>query len=728
MPVLGLLVVSMVLEQVANAQDFTKDYWRETSAPTACKTQFTPLPPPKFVSKNDAKGKSVVLSDQYRETDDGSRYFSGNVKVKRDDLLLTAEHLDWFSEDTLQFKQGLSLYHDQGAMDIGSAEFDFESVDQSARLDDIEFVLFDIPLQGRVSHLEADEQTVEATQLRFSNCNPTAESWGFHVNRIRINRETSRVTFRSVRFQIGKLPILYVPFFTFRSDERGSGLNNMRFRYRSDNGAIIEQPFKFVGNAAQVTLAPRYLAKNGFQLGSDLRLFDMVATADWTPKDQKVDELATPEIEPSRWRVILTHDRHWGDWTSHIDFTQTSDFAYQHDFEFDSLSQPQFGTKNIASLGYANRDWHIGLVTQRFNSTSADELLGETYPEFDLEWRPVWQLLSLNSRVNAATYRIQGLKSHRAFIEQGIHLRIQPAWGDFSMRGSVNRSRIQIDEGTSTSQYDRTGDSLQLSAALYFDKRSDKNTTTIEPRLYYSRRSDDNEFAVAPFDTPIAPFNRTQIFGTSQVSGLNHIPGEHRLSIGGRVQVKPFKETTSQLVLDLANIEHVDGFDGRSARKRSWAMSLGVQNPNGFLVEHVQHRTNARSPLNEHNTFLVYEPGPRKSIYASLGRRIRDGVDQTEIGFRWPISSRWETVSAVNYDFENELVAEGHVGLIFNSCCYQTMLFFQRALDWDFVDGSYRIESEDRFMIRFTLTGLGGIGRNRIESLLDRKRFGFHTP
>lgn len=707
------------------ASDFTADYWPANASHAVCATSFSALPAPRFIPKSEHEAKSIVRSDQFRETDSGSRYFTGNVKVQSADLLLTAEELEWLNEGPLDFEHGLALYHDQGSMAIDQAIIDLDSDNQSAALGNLSFVIFDFPLQGTLQALTADSEKVEATNLRFSGCDPRSEKWGFRMKHIGINRETSRVTLKGVGFYIGKLPVFYIPFFTFRPQTDRNGFATTHFRYRSDNGVIVEQPIRVFSKFGDFEIAPRYLTKNGAQIGANVDLLGFRSTFDWVPNDKKLDPSAVDSIDSSRWRIKANYSEEWRGIQALIDFTQPSDFAYQHDFEFDSVTQPVFATNNTAALSYSSRDWDIALLTQRINSTSEERLLGERYPEIDVSWQPRWGVLGASSHVNVASYRDAQLRSHRGHVEQAIHADFSKTWFELTLSATKSMTRFSIDAPESTSVHTRHSDGFQVGSGLFFDKHLNGNVYTIEPRLHYIDRAFTNSPLTLPFDQQRSILHTAQIFGDTRTSGLDHVPGEHRIATGFRFHFLPRTQSQNVLKAEIAHMTHVNGIDGQSSKLRGWGASFSIQNENGFAFEHRQYRSRYNVDVNEFTTLLVYEPNFTKSVYASFGRRPRDSVHQLEIGFRWPLTSRWETVGAYGFDLEHGNVTDTHLGIAFTGCCYRAHLFFQRATDWDFVEGRYRVELENRVMLRFDLIGLGKIGRNRIESLIDRKHFGF---
>ena len=707
------------------ASDFTADYWPASTPYDVCPTSFAALPAPRFIPKSDQKEKPVVRSDEFREQDSGSRFFTGNVKVQTPDLLLTAEELEWLNEGPLEFEHGLALYHRLGAMAIDEAVLELDADDQEGRLGDLSFVMFDFPIQGTLGSLVADEARVEATDLRFSGCDPRAERWGFRIKRIGINRETTRVSLRGVGLYIGNLPVFYIPFFTFRPPAEQNGFATTHFRYRSDNGLIVEQPIRFFGKFGDLELEPRYLVKNGLQVGAKVDAFGFRTTFDWVPSDKKLDRIEDAFIDPSRWRIKANYKNSWRGLESIIDFTQPSDFAYQHDFEFDSLTQPVFSTDNTAALRFNSRDFDIGVVAQRINSTSEERLLGERYPEIDFSWRPRWGSISSLSHVNGASYRDSQLRSHRGHIDQGIYADFTRSWGELTLGVSKSMTRFSIDASESTRNHTRYSDSTALRTGLFFDRYVADKVYTFEPRLLYVDRAFTDSPLQTPFDQPRWALQTSQLFSEARTSGFDHIPGEHRIAAGFRFHARPHTHSQSNFKAEIAHMTHLDGIDGRSSKLQGWGASFSIQNSNGFALEHRQFQNRHDRTANEFTTLLVYEPSLTKSLYTSIGRRLRDAVHQFEIGFRWPLASRWEAIGAYGFDLGNERVTDTHLGIAFTGCCYRTLLFVQRGTDWDFDHGRYRVELENRVMLRFDLIGLGKIGRNRIESLIDRKRFGF---
>ena len=721
-----LLCVGLGLNHNAIASDFTADYWPATTEHSVCPTAFRALPVPRFVPKSEIENKSVVRSDQFRETDDGIRYFTGNVRVQRKDLLLTAPELEWLVEGPLDFERGLALFHDRGAMAIEKAVFDFDQNEQSAELGDLSFVAFDFPLQGSLQSLTANEARVDAKRLLLSGCDPRSTKWSFRIKHIGINRETTRVSLRGIGFYVGKLPVFYLPYFTFRTETDSSGFDNTEFDYRSDNGLIVEQPISFIAKHADFHLMPRYLSKNGLQIGAEVNVQGLQTSVDWVPDDRKLTDAERELIDPSRWRVKAHYSKTWDGLEAEIDFTQPSDFAYQHDFEYDSLTQPAFSTNNRAEVRYRSRAWDVDLVAERLNSTSVDRLLGERYPELNVKWQPQWGALQAISHLNTAHYRDPDYRSHRGHLEQTFQLALRRIWGELTVSASKSATGFSLSTQEVDTTQRRYSDQWQIGGGLFFDKVQTGARYTVEPRLHYINRRFETMPVPHAFDSPRWTLHTRQLFGDTRTSGLDRIPGEHRLATGFRLKTQPRSRNGRVFRGEIAQLIYPDGLDGQSTRTYGVGAAISVRDSNGFAFEHRVNRHRNDRAQNEFRTLVVYEPMAQRSWYASMGKRARDAIRQIEVGFRRSMTARWEAIGAFGFDLENDRITSTHLGIAYSGCCYRTLLFVQRATDWDFEENRYRVELENRVMLRVELAGIGKLGQDRIESLINRTRFGFH--
>ena len=705
----------------ATGSDFTEQFWLPEPAGQSCKTAFTPLPTPKLFQGTVEPGQTALRSDQYQTSDNGMSVLTGNVKVQQDNMLLLSQNLVWVERGPLVFDQGLAIYHPRAAASIDFAQIDQDPVKKTGKLTNVSFVALDFPLQGKVESMLAGEDTVVAEDISLSSCDPRDERWSIRAKRVTINRETDRVWLRGATLNLGKLPIFYLPIVTFRPHEIRNGFNRPRITYKSDNGLIIKQPIRYIRDGIELTFEPRYLQKNGLQWGLETVIQDWRVNADWLREDRKRTQMDELGDDLSRWRLETQYQQSWQNWEAEIDITKTSDFGYQHDFEFDQLIHPEFAIESFAELRYLSRDWRINLTAQRFNSTSDDEILGERVPELDVKWFPYLGPVSASTHVNLVRHLKFGDSYQRLHVEQELRLDRDLGWGGFEFGANAARTRFRFHDNPAL---DATRElwSYQTAGSLFFDKYTETSRLTLLPRFYYLNREIEDEPLFSALDTVTPLTQRSLLFGDSRRAGLDSIPADHKLATGISLRSAPFGDNRREFGFDLAYNRYFPSRE-EAGNYADWGASVYYQNNRDFLFEHTQYYSRQPDSPNQFETLAVYEPRANKQMYVSYGRNAGSESHQSEIGLRTPMLRRWELLSAVRIDWDREDIVEGFAGLAFNGCCYRTEIVLQRGIDWNYMDGAYRIAPETRLLFRFDFNGIGSLSGRRLESLLARQRF-----
>jgi len=118
---------------------------------------------------------------------------------------------------------------------------------------------------------------------------------------------------------------------------------------------------------------------------------------------------------------------------------------------------------------------------------------------------------------------------------------------------------------------------------------------------------------------------------------------------------------------------------------------------------------------------VQYHPQPDRIV--NLGyRRIRDElpeeeVEQTELSFAWPVSSRWSVQGGWKYSLVEDTNLESSAGLEYRSCCWALRVSANRRLSSD----GNQVNS---YLIQLELSGLADIG-DESASPLQKSVFDF---
>ena len=707
-----------------HASEFTQQFWQPSTVPSHCPISFSPLKLKELMETEIPTEQLAIRSDHFKEVLGSHRTFTGNVSVSFRDLLLKSEEVVMKSDKQLHFPTGFEIYHPQGAAAAAEATLDPTIQQVENPLNDLSFVLYEPPLEGEVKSIEVAEQKVSVIQMVLSGCQPSNRTWSMGARRASINRETDRISMRGFYFKLGKIPVVYIPYLTFKPREETSGLGSIHPDYRSDNGLILKQPFQLIRDQYRLNFEPRYLQNNGLQLGFEINssVFDLAM--DWVPEDRKVTDDVSAQIEPNRWYLKSKLSHQARNWNIDIDLLETSDFRYRHDYEFDTFDKAEFATTSSANIQINPKDWRISLLVQSFNSTFTDSLLAQQLPELDVRWQPIYRRTQATSRLNLGYFDRPHYTGSRVHLEQRFGIDLSPKWADWQVNSTL--AATQYDSNSvifPSNNEERLETTIDSTAAVHFDRWTNNLWMSISPTIHYLNR-DIQELPNQPYFDSVYPiFQPMNLFKDQQTSSIDARFDEERLAAGIQIQARPLGQTERKLTFNLAYITS-NGPGSFDIKQESWATTMNYQVSDSVSLEHSQTFVD-RTGQQQRSSLLLYSPKPDKAVYLATHKRW-ETTHQTEFGLEWPLGNRLEVIAGAHYNWHNEEIVESRLGLAIKSCCLRTLLFAQHAIDWRFEDNSFQVEPTTRFTVQFEFTGLGKVGGNRLESLLNQKRYFTH--
>ena len=704
------------------ASDFKTRFWQPKPDAQVCPIVFTPLSVDELRDQPVDLTKVVIKSDQFRETAEGKRSFTGNVSVSQGALLLKSQEVHVDGSSKLRFIEGFELYHPEGAASAGHADIDLSNLEETPPLADLDFVLYTPPLQGQVQEIEVSDEVVTAKRIVFSGCHPNQRIWSFGARSTAINRSSDRVTMKGVWFKLGKVPLVYIPYFTFKPRESTLGFNTTRLDYRSDNGVMVKQPIWLAKTPFNLTLEPRWLSKNGAQIGLELKTDTFNLISDWLPEDRNLESEEVATIDDTRWRVKTEFSHSRGPWTASLDYLETSDFRYRHDFEFDTLNNAEFATVNTAGVSFRNQDWRLGILAQQLNSTSRDEVIGQRLPEIDIRWLPQWHRVKAASRLNIGHYDLAQIKGSRQHLQQNIRFDLSPVWAEFLVHATIASTEYELDENERTlpRRRENTGSAY---LAVNFDRLTEKALTTISPTLFYINRDVDAASPLPIFDRVNTLLQPRRLFADHQTSSLDQRIEESRLATGVRFVRRSLDTQWQKFNVELGYVQK-DAGNQTNSKDGGWVMATSFNVSNDIQIEHTQSFQEDAAFTKQRRTLLVFAPNSNQSIHLGVHKRDASQLDQAEIGLQLPLGAKYDLIAGGHYDWQTEDWLESRVGLNIKGCCFSALFFVQRAQDWNFNNSGFQVRRETRFGVQFRMAGIGQVGGRRIESLLARKRYG----
>lgn len=615
---------------------------------------------------------------------------------------------------------GAEFSYDSGRVRFRGAEFALENNARGAASDVL------IEESGRLS----------LDDVRYTTCPPGSDDWLMKADDIDLDSREGVGTARGVELRFQGVPILYAPYLSFPiSDARKTGILTPEIGTAGRSGTEIRVPWYWnIAPNYDATITPRLLSDRGFQLQTGFRYLtrrnDGELTAQYLPDDSLIDE--------RRYLVGLRHRTLFSErWRNRIDFRQVSDNQY-----FEDLG----GSLSASSITHLNRsivfDWfstNLSFLARFQDYQTLDDVITpseEPYqrlPQLALagNWPKVLAGLTLGFDTEVVNFdRDVGVTGWRAHAAPRIELPLGGPGFFFTPGFEWNYTRYELDDvaaGTETS-LDRSVPVSSIDTGLVFERLIDDGGTrrlqTIEPRILYVRIPFRDQSNLPVFDTITPDLNLVQLFRKNRFLGPDRIGDTDKISVGVTSRIL---DVDSGRELVTATIGQTRYFTDRLVTLPGEAPSvteasdyiaevrfLLYENLN-FDIGHQWGTTGGGTTQSEAR--LQYRPS-RNRILNLAYRFRRDSLEQGDVSWSWPITSRWNFVGRYNYSFRDDEALEQFFGLEYESCCWGLRIVSRRHISTR--DGT----RDSSFGLQLVLKGMSSVG-TAADRLLERGILGY---
>ncbi|WP_421576695.1 LPS-assembly protein LptD [Stenotrophomonas maltophilia] len=509
--------------------------------------------------------------------------YQGNVALKRGDQFLGTDNLSFDTESGNYIAEGNVRYQDSSIrMKARRAEGNQES--DTHKISDIQYQLVSRRGNGGAESIDLQGAVGQMHRSTYTTCDPSQPVWKLSAPQIEVDNDAGFGTARNAVLRIGKVPVLWAPYFKFPIDDRRqTGLLYPQIGLSGRNGFDYTQPI-YLNLAPNFddTLMPRYMSKRGFMLDNEFRyLYDggrgELLTA-YLPND-KLRDKDRGRVEFSGYHNINAN------WQARASLAWVSDERYLEDFSNRLLGVTTSNLQSQIGLYGTGENWTGGLMADYWQLT--DYTLTESslpyarQPRLFVNWdKPL--LPWLETGVYAEAVNFTHLDVHEKFgadqeyertgvsrsMDGGSRLDVKPyvsmpfsgaAWyvtptlayrytGYDLERGLADSIRRQnliaagIDPATATPDQLRGNTSPSRSlpigtidAGLFFDRETTIGDTrflhTLEPRLFYLRTPYRDQSDLPVFDTRDFTFSWGQLFRDSRYSGADRQNDANQLTL-----------------------------------------------------------------------------------------------------------------------------------------------------------------------------------------------------
>jgi LPS-assembly protein len=523
-----------------------------------------------------------IEGDQLTGTSTVPQY-QGNVALKRGDQFLGTDHLSFDTESGNYIAEGNVRYQDSSIRMVAKRAEGNQEAD-THKISDIQYQLVSRRGNGGAESIDLQGAVGQMHRSTYTTCDPSQPVWKLSAPQIEVDNDEGFGTARNAVLRIGKVPVLWAPYFKFPIDDRRqTGLLYPQLGLSGRNGFDYTQPI-YLNLAPNYddTLMPRYMSKRGFMLDNEFRyLYDggrgELLTA-YLPNDKLRDK--------DRGRVEYTgyHNVN-AQWQARASLAWVSDERYVEDFSNRLLGVTTSNLQSQVGIYGTGETWSAGLMADYWQLT--DYTLTEAalpysrQPRLYLNWdKPL--LPWLETGVYAEAVRFTHDDVHQKFdadqeyerngvttrMDGGSRLDIKPyvsmpfsgaAWYvtptlayrytaydlERGLADDIRRQNLiaaQIDPATATPEQLRGNTSPSRSlpigtidAGLFFDRETTIGGTrflhTLEPRLFYLRTPYRDQSDLPVFDTRDFTFSWGQLFRDSRYSGADRQNDANQLTM-----------------------------------------------------------------------------------------------------------------------------------------------------------------------------------------------------
>ena len=730
---------------------------------------FEDAPPAdKAAAENRQQLPTDIEGDELSGTTTIPQY-QGNVTLKRGDQFLHADTLRMDTDSGNYVAEGNVRYQDSSFRMVADRAEGNQETD-THKVTNIRYQLVDRRGNGGAESVDLQGSFGQMHRSTYTTCDPSQPIWKVRAPEIDVDNEAGFGTARNAVLQIGRMPVLWMPWFKFPIDDRRqTGLLYPQLAISGRNGFDYTQPI-YLNLAPNYddTLYPRYMSKRGFMLDNEFRYLYQGGRGElrtaYLPND-KLRDRDRGRISFNGYHNIDSH------WQARANIAWVSDERYTEDFSSRLNGVAVSNIQSTIGVYGTGKYWTAGLMADHWQLT--DYTLTETSLPYDRQprayfnWEQPFGLFDLGVYTEAVR-----------FVHDDVHPKVVDGDGDYERTGQLieqpGGSRLDLKPYVpmplagaawyitptlawryTTYQLDRElaeklratgGDGdrtptrslpiASLDAGLYFDRETEigghSYLNTLEPRLYYLYAPYRDQDNLPLFDTRAFTFSWGQLFRDSRYTGADRQNDANQVTVALTSRLLRQSDGREKLSASIGQIFYLE--DSRVTLNSS---EPPVDQGKSAWVADASYMINDRSTL---GATYQWNPNYRQEDLASFRTRYllgndgiinlsyryrrntttnRDQLKQADFSFLYPINPTWSVVGRYYYSLLDSKPLEIIGGVQWDSCCLAV-----RALARRYVRNREG-EMNNSFQLEFVLKGLGSAGQDT-ERTLRRAILGYY--
>ncbi len=746
---------------------------------------FAETAPTTSNANSKGKGKGDVTKeptnldgDSLAGTEGSVLNLNGNVFLRRGDQILATDQLNYDQEKETYTAEGHVRYQDKG-MRLVAARAQGDQSKDTHRLEDIKYQLRSRRGNGGAQSIELNGSKGKMTRSNYSTCPPESRMWELRAQEIDVDTETGFGSARNATLHVGKIPVLYLPWFRFPIDSRRhTGLLYPSISNSGRNGFDWRQPIYLnLAPNYDATLNPRFMSKRGLQLGGEFRYLTETGRgqfdAAFLPSDDLTDRERTQEIAAG---VPIENRRKQNRGFFRFNGSQNFGGSWQARSNLIWLSDPRYlddssGTLNggvtsfvVSDVGLygRGRSWDAGF-TADYSQLSDYTLRDENLP-FNRLLRSYVRWEDRVAGPFAVGVQAEAVRFNHPEFSGGSRIDIRPsislplegeswflkptlAWRytGYQLQGNANdRARTfalrnglnandpaviaRLAPGFSDNSPTRSTPIGTIDAGLFFDRKitlgDDRYLNTLEPRLFYFKAPYRDQSNIPLFDTRPLTFGWGQLFRDNRYSGADRQADGNQLTLAVSSRLIRESDGFEKLTASFGQIRYFDdsrvtvpGENPIEKGKSSWLVDVSYAPTDRWTIAGSYQWDPKAGRRDLASLRARYLIGDEGVV--NLGYRYRRNLlEQVDFSFLYPINPTWSLVGRYYYSLQDKHLLEGIAGVQWESCCVAVRLVGRRYLR------NRNGELNTAIQLEIELKGIGSAGPET-ESRLRRAILGY---
>jgi LPS-assembly protein len=658
------------------------------------------------------------------------------IVLRRADKLAGADSAVYDPNTRSMHLNGNVRYEDPETQIISdSAEFAYDS--GRIGFSGAEFSLGGNNARGAAERLQIDQEgLLQLDDVSYTTCPPGSNDWLVEAADIDLDTRSGVGTARGMKLRFQGIPILYAPYLSFPiSDARKSGVLTPEIGSTSRSGTEIRVPWYWnIAPNYDATITPRLLTDRGLQMQTRFRYLTEAHSGTIDAEYLNDDSL----VGDSRTYVGVDHRSLFRKrWRNEIEFREVSDNQYFEDLG-GSLS-----TSTTTHLNRALRFDHHTDTLSLFAQVQDYQTIDDAIQPIDQPYQRLPQILAtgywpdrwlgMDYRLDAEVVNFDrdvGVTGWRMNVAPEAQLSIaRPGWF-ITPAVAVDYTSYKLSD-TAVGEPDSPDRLLPISSVdmgLVLERlmrgNGSQRLQTIEPRILYVHIPFEDQAGLPVFDTITPDLNLVQLFRKNRFLGVDRIADTDQVSFGVTSRILDVATGRELVTGTIGQIRYFSSsnvtlpsapsFTDESSDYIAELKFLLFRNLNFDLGHQWSTGTGGTT---QSQARLQYRPASNRILNLAYRFR-RESLEQGDISWSWPLTSKWNFVGRYNYSFRDRETLEEFYGLEYGSCCWGLRVVSRRFISTR--DGT----RETTFGLQLVLKGMTSVG-TAADKLLERGILGY---